>query len=78
MHDKSGLNVINDFPLAQFEASSQTDDDRSDDSGNVNDCLNEVSSQRELNETSALMTANNEIGTTSDSLSASANGKSDG
>jgi hypothetical protein len=76
MNDKYRPNIINDDPVTQFDALSQTDHDKSDDSGNANDFLNELSRKFESNEKSLLININNDIGTTSDSLQASDNGKS--
>jgi hypothetical protein len=44
-NNKFQPNSINDDPVANFESSQRTDHGRSDDSGNANDFLNEISSK---------------------------------
>jgi hypothetical protein len=63
--------------LTKFDASSRTNYDKQDDSGNANDFVNELSKAFQSNGKSLLIDTNDDIGTTSDLLQASDNGKSD-
>jgi hypothetical protein len=62
--------------VTKFGSSSQTDHDQSDDSGDENDFLNELSSEFESNEKLWLINTNDDIGTTPDLLEATDNNKS--
>jgi hypothetical protein len=63
--------------VTKFDASSQTDDDKPDYSGNAKDFLNKLSSKFESSEKSMLINTNDDFGTSSNLLQTSDNGKSD-
>jgi hypothetical protein len=64
-------------PLTKSDALSQMNNDKSHDSGSGSDFLNDVSNSREYRQKSLPIALNDEIGTVSNSLKASDNGKSE-
>jgi hypothetical protein len=78
IHEKYPPKVINENPGTKFDSSWQTDHETPDDSGNGTDFLKELFRKFESHVIAWLMNTNDNIGTTTDSLTAFDNGKSDG
>jgi hypothetical protein len=76
IYTKDWPKIINDDSVSEFSSSSQTDHGKSDNSGDENDFLNELSRQFESNEKLVLTNTSDEIETRLDLLEGSDNGKS--